>query len=315
MRRFMKLISTVALIVICISGCGKQMEYGGVEGNGHGAVEKICEYYDLLNNESPSEIDNLFTDNYIQQKLDVAGQNVSLVQLVSCEVLEEDEIREQDKEWMKKHKKEFYSCCFVRTSDVVLCEEDGMYGVRGDEVSRELCYILVMENKESEWKIEDYGYPWHEFSEKPLYQKESEKGLADGEIRKYVTLEKVAYTIGDGKGYSQEIKMSIPISYIYNEEKGEAVRIECIYQPEMFLVGTNLENVDYDCGEYAVEVQQSGIIWVYTNCSWSYTDIKNQIEVGRDVERVSSTLGGKKVCTKVIRVGTEIQLSDLQKEL
>lgn len=297
---------------VCLWGCNKQMKYGGVEENGHGAVEKISEYYDLLYNMNLLERESLFTDNYVQRNVNTTYQDISLVQLVSCEVLDEDEMREQDREWMREHANEFYSCCFVRVFDIIFCEEEGVYGAKGDEAYRELYYILVMENKNSDWKIEDYGYPANDTLKQVFYQMQGETQLVDGEVRKFVTVEKSAYTIWDGKDYIQEVKMAIPVSYVYNEETEKVVRMERVYEPTMFLIGTSLKKVTCDYGEYAAETKESSDIWIYTNCSWSYTDTKNQVIEGHDIDSVSNGFGRTKISTKPIRVETEIQLSDLE---
>lgn len=52
-----------------------------------------------------------------------------------------------------------YAFCYVQTADTVLCNENGATGAKGEEVSRNHVYILIMKTQDSKWEITDCGYP------------------------------------------------------------------------------------------------------------------------------------------------------------
>ena len=161
------LLTVTVFFGILLSGCNETIKYGGVDNSGNDAVDIVREYYDLIEEDKQKEQGSLFTDAYNERKENIVWQDISLVDLTHCEVVDEADIRESDKAWIEEISKENYAYCFVQTSDEILCEEDGPQGAKGETVSRNYYYALVMETKESDWKIEDFGYPpFYVFEEK-----------------------------------------------------------------------------------------------------------------------------------------------------
>ena len=151
MKKKIAFVLTVTVFFgILLSGCNETIKYGGVDNSGNDAVDIVREYYDLIEEDKQKE-------------------DFSLVKLTHCEVVDEADIRESDKARIEEISKENYAYCFVQTSDVILCEEDGAQGAKGETVSRNYYYALIMETKESDWKIEDFGYPpFYVFEEKQV---------------------------------------------------------------------------------------------------------------------------------------------------
>ncbi len=139
-KRITSVLTVTILMAVVLSGCKEKIKYGGVDNSGNDAADIVREYYDLIEDDKQKE-------------------DFSLVKLTHCEVVDEADIRESDKAWLEEISRENYAYCFVQTSDVILCEEDGPQGAKGETVSRNYYYALVMETKGSDWKIEDFGYP------------------------------------------------------------------------------------------------------------------------------------------------------------
>ena len=158
-KRIASVLTVTILLAVLLSGCKEKIKYGGVDYSGNAAADIVREYYDLIKDDKQKEQASLFTDAYNERKENIVWQDISLVKLTHCEVVDEADIRESDKAWIEEISRENYAYCFVQTSDVILCEEDGPQGTKGETVSRNYYYALVMETKESDWKIEDFGYP------------------------------------------------------------------------------------------------------------------------------------------------------------
>ncbi len=158
-KRIASVLTVTILLTVLLSGCKGKIKYEGVDYSGNDAADIVREYYDLIKEDKQKEQASLFTDAYNERKENIVWQDISLVKLTHCEVVDEADIRESDKAWIEEISRENYAYCFVQTSDVILCEEDGAQGAKGETVSRNYYYALLMETKGSDWKIEDFGYP------------------------------------------------------------------------------------------------------------------------------------------------------------
>lgn len=98
---------------------------------------------------------------------------------------------------------------------------------------------------------------------------------------------------------------------IYNKVTGEAVSIENITAPYAYMPGVSSDTVDFDHGDYAIEMNGSSSAWVYTNGSFTYKISGVTVSVGGDILSVSKEIFKTKITTKAVRVGMRVYLSDL----
>uniref|UniRef100_UPI0040579EEE hypothetical protein n=1 Tax=Agathobacter sp. TaxID=2021311 RepID=UPI0040579EEE len=161
MKKISVLLITVLLLSLC--GCSNQIQYGGTDINGNTAADVVKMYYECLNSDDKDET-SYFAESYKNRNIE--QQDITLMELSACEVVEKTEITKSDNEWAEEIQNDYYAYCFVQTSDSIICKEDGPLGVKDEEVKREYSYTLVMETEDSEWKIYDFGYPPHYTVEK-----------------------------------------------------------------------------------------------------------------------------------------------------
>lgn len=134
-KRIDIIVVVMLLITAVLSGCNRKIRYGGEDVLGNTAADAVRGYYELMDEEE-----------------------ITLISLDHCEVVDEADIRESDSAWIETIS-ENYAYCFVQTADTVLCEEDSSIGAKGETVKRNYYYALIMETEESEWQIDDIGYP------------------------------------------------------------------------------------------------------------------------------------------------------------
>lgn len=135
--------------------------------------------------------------------------------------------------------------------------------------------------------------------------------LAYDEVQKYKNVEKTAYTIKGGNGYTQKVSMVVTVRYIYNKALKKAVTIEKVTAPYAYMPGINLDNFTFDHGDYAIEMKGSSSAWIYTNGSFTYTTSGVTVTVGNDIVSASGTIIRFRVVTKAVRIGMRVYLSDL----
>lgn len=135
--------------------------------------------------------------------------------------------------------------------------------------------------------------------------------LAYDEVQKYKNVEKVAYTIKDNHGYTQQVKIVVTIRYIYNRALGRAVTIEEVLAPYAYMPGISTDDMTFDHGNYAIQMNGTTSAWVFTNGSFVYKSRGVSVSVGGDIVSVSWQVLWYKVTTKAIRIGATFYLSDL----
>ncbi|MBQ4333336.1 MAG: hypothetical protein IJC33_06135 [Clostridia bacterium] len=156
MKRIVCIVLCGIAILLCVGGCGRSARYGGQDANGQTAADVVRAYYDEIDAPATNK-KTYFSPRYeIENRVE---QPITLIALNHCEEVSKDQLRESEREDLKELSKDYYACCYVQTADVVRCEKDNAWGQKGEEVSRQYMYILVMESKESGWKIYDCGYP------------------------------------------------------------------------------------------------------------------------------------------------------------
>lgn len=126
MKKSVSLFLIISLLISLFCGCGRQIRYGGTDTNGNTAADVVKLYYESLDNDNDEMY--YFTDSY--KNSDIKQQEISLIEFSACEVVNEDDIRESDREWV-------------------------------EEIQNDYSYTLVLETEDSEWKIYDFGYPPH----------------------------------------------------------------------------------------------------------------------------------------------------------
>lgn len=162
MKKLLSVIFTIGLSACVFCGCSMQIKYGGTDTNGNTAADIVKMYYESLNNDEDEM--SYFAESY--KNRNVKQQDIMLKELSNCILVEKEDIRASDREWERDTREDYYAYCFVQTSDVIICKEDGALGTKNEEVRRDYAYTLVMETKDSEWKIYDFGYPPYYVSEK-----------------------------------------------------------------------------------------------------------------------------------------------------
>lgn len=146
------LIFVIALFLILAVGCDSSIRYGGKDTMGKTAADVVNEFYDIFKNEGYTEAASSLGD--ISENTVIP--NISLVKLNHCEVVERSKI---DISYLNDIPDDIYAVCCVQTSDSIFCNENTAEGIKGETVSRNYAYYLIMETKDSSWKIFDYGYP------------------------------------------------------------------------------------------------------------------------------------------------------------
>lgn len=133
------------------------IQYAGEDVNGNVASDIVENYYEELN--IGANVDKYFTDYAVDfiKPTNGWGYGIKSATLTHCEVIDESnwfksELFESDIMYLQDKKKEFYAWCIVQTADEVVRDD-------GSVEKRIFAYYLVMESANSEWKIQDYGYP------------------------------------------------------------------------------------------------------------------------------------------------------------
>lgn len=161
----MKKVMTLILAVLSLSmltACNKGYRYAVLDASGNDATAVVKEYYMLMEEKAEPESYFEFYSEHLKEMLNgdsIIYENLTLVDFTHCEIVDESLLRESDLEFIEEHKDEYYAFCYVQTADSVYCEEDCATGHKGETVSRNYMYSLVMETEDSDWKIYDYGYP------------------------------------------------------------------------------------------------------------------------------------------------------------
>jgi len=132
--------------------------YGGKDVSGSDAAEVIKEYYKTLKY-SKTHYDEFYTDVLKNKNKNAVKQDVDLLSFNHCNVVNSMMLKSSDYERFNELSGDYYACCYVQTADKILCNEDGAFGNKGEEVNRCFSYFLVRESEKSEWKIYDFGYP------------------------------------------------------------------------------------------------------------------------------------------------------------
>lgn len=140
------LLLNILCLVSCVSE--KTGRYGGTDTEGLTAdavVEKCYEFF---------EKDDIEKTGSFSLKGKLFDERTELISLNKCYIVENYKADEFD-EWCQQ----VFAYCVVQTSSEIYCKEDCALGEKGDSITLNYAYYLIMENENSQWMIADFGYP------------------------------------------------------------------------------------------------------------------------------------------------------------
>lgn len=161
MKRLTALILVILSLAV-LTACSKGYRYAVPDASGDDAAEVVKEYYKLAEAKAePESYYSLYSQDLLDKMTtaDVIYEDLTLLELSHCEIVDENLLRESDLEFIEENKDEYFAFCYVQTADSVYCEEDCATGHKDETVNRTYMYCLVMETEYSDWKIYSYGYP------------------------------------------------------------------------------------------------------------------------------------------------------------